>query len=248
MTRAAEIGARTSPGALEPSTSAPKTPEYPAPKPSEKWFRAYPDYLSQEIKRDVSRYIDELVKVPELTSAVLLDFLSHIDVRGYNVSHEVSDILTSLSVTHPEVVRALYDALVTCEDVEKPAMLMRLMLQKGVLFNLVFCKTTVPIEISGTIDLWGVSAEGDIAWYTVLPGTVEENAAQGLINELMSINPFYYANVKRIILVANRFVWTVKQIVARYGMVHTQSGIAIVELLEENPPGQFVLVSEPRSE
>lgn len=248
MTRAAEISARTSPGALEPPTSAPKTTEAPTPKPSEKWFRAYPDYLSQEIKRDAPRYIDELIKVPALTSAVLLDFLSHVDVRGYNVSHQASDILTSLSVTHPEVIRAFYDALVTCEDIGKPAMLMRLMLQKGVLFNLVFCKTTVPNEISGTIDLWGVSAEGDIAWYAVLPGTVEENAAQGLINELMSINPFYYANVKRIVLVANRFVWTVRQIIARYGMIQTQSGTATVELLEENPPGQFVRVSEPRAE
>ncbi|MFX0115003.1 MAG: hypothetical protein ACFFB3_10690, partial [Candidatus Hodarchaeota archaeon] len=134
-----------------------------------------------------------------------------------------------------------------CEDSGKPAMLMRLMVQKGSVLDLVFCKTTVPAEISGTIDLWGVSLSGDIAWFAVLPGSVEENAAQGLINELMSINPFYYANVKRIVLVANRFVWTVKQIVARYGTIQTQSGVATVELLEENPPGQFVLVSEPRT-
>ncbi|MFW9916436.1 MAG: hypothetical protein ACFFGZ_12595 [Candidatus Thorarchaeota archaeon] len=218
------------------------------PPYSETWFRSYPQYLSTEIRRNVSRYIDELAKVPNLTSAVLLDFLSHVDIRGFNVSNYVSEILTSLSVTHPEVVRALYDALVTYQDEGKAAMEMRLALQKDNLFDLVFCKTNVPAEISGTIDLWGVNPNGDITWFTVVPGSVEENAAQGWINELMSINPFYYANVKRIILVANRFVWTVKQTIAKYGAIQTQTGTTIVELLEENPPGQFVLVSEPKSD
>ncbi|MFX0115687.1 MAG: hypothetical protein ACFFB3_14150, partial [Candidatus Hodarchaeota archaeon] len=197
MTRAVELGARTTPGTIQSSVSAPRISRPRTTiltSETDKWFRSYPEYLTKEIKRDTSRYIDKLIKVPGLTSAVLLDFLSHVDVRGYNVGHELRDILTSLAVTHPEAIRALYDALVSCEDSGKSAMLMRLMVQKGSVFDLVFCKTTVPTEISGTIDLWGVSPSGDIAWFAVLPGSVEENAAQGLINELMSINPFYYAN------------------------------------------------------
>lgn len=248
MTRATELGVRTAPSVATTPASPPSQLGRVMPPYSETWFRSYPQYLSTEIRRNVSRYIDELAKVPNLTSAVLLDFLSHVDIRGFNVSNYVSEILTSLSVTHPEVVRALYDALVTYQDEGKAAMEMRLALQKDNLFDLVFCKTNVPAEISGTIDLWGVNPNGDITWFTVVPGSVEENAAQGWINELMSINPFYYANVKRIILVANRFVWTVKQTIAKYGAIQTQTGTTIVELLEENPPGQFVLVSEPKSD
>jgi len=251
ITRAIELGARTAPGGIDRSATTEKIKRTSLTEgiipglQTESWFHSFPEYMTAEISRNASHYVAELTKISGLTSTILLDFLSHIDILGYAVSHQVPEILTSLSVTHPEVVKGLYDALVTTEDEGKAAMMMRLVLQSESLFGLVFCKTTVPTEISGTIDLLGISPTGDITWLAVIPGTIEENAAGSFLNEVMAINPFYFHAVRRIILVGNRFVWTVKQIVARYGTIETQTGIAEVELLEENPLGQFTFVTTP---
>ncbi len=250
MTRAVEIGARTAPGGVGERVKSTKISAKPMEttkisvlEKDNKWFRTYPEFMQADIIKNSALYSQEIQKIPSFNSTVLLDFLSHIDVKGYTVSHQVSEILGSLSVTHPEVIRALYDALVSMKDVGKAAMMMRLVIQSNDLFNLIFCKTTVAAEIKGTIDLWGISPEGEISWFAVWPGSVEENAAGAFVNELMSINPFYFANVKRIILVANRFLWTVKQIVARFGKIQTRTGTATVELLEEIIPGQFTFAT-----